>query len=146
MTARHMTRSPQASRAGAEMPPLRRGPATGTVTSVTRKPIFPAAGTAASQQFHRANLKFKLECRHTDRLGESTHPVTGPAPGRVGRGHQQIELLSFYYYTYFFCKIIEIIARQTQHYFPLFYHYSTIIVHYSTIIFTIISYYCKYNI
>ncbi len=77
---------------------------------------------------------------------------------------------SFYYFTIIsiiFCKINEMIAKQSQHYFSLFYYYSILIFHYSTIIFsiifsiilllfisdyyftiifTIISYYCRYNI
>ncbi len=75
---------------------------------------------------------------------------------------RQIELQLFYYYT-FFCKIIEIIAKQSQHYFPLFYYYLTIVFYnliiiflyisyilffpdyYFNINFYFISYYCKYN-
>ncbi len=40
-----------------------------------------------------------------------------------------------------FCKIIEIIAKQSQHYFSLLYYYSVIILHYSTIVFPIIFFY-----
>jgi hypothetical protein len=71
--------------------------------------------------------------------------LPGPVarPGQVCNPSlfQSISKSSYYYFTIIpisFCKIIEIIAKQSQHYFSLFYYYSVIILHYPTIIFTII--------
>ncbi len=64
--------------------------------------------------------------RHFWNLEWPVFAASGRGPARFGANlpirHQQFKLLLFYYYTIFFCKIIEMTAKQSQHYF----HYSTI--------------------